>query len=124
MNSFRNKREIENKPTRYFSKKQEQSIADAVGGKRNKNSGATMWDKGDVSTDNWLLEAKTCTKHQKSFSIKEEWFEKQKHESLFMNKQYSAVVFNFGPDCPNYYIIDELTFKELLEYQEKTVEQN
>ena len=78
-----------------------------------------MFQKGDILTDNWLLECKTCTKHQKQFTIKKDWIEKNKHESLFMNKDYSAIVFNFGPDENNYYVIDELTFKELLEYQEK-----
>ena len=78
-----------------------------------------MFQKGDLLTEQWLLECKTCTKPQKSFSLKEEWFEKNKHESLFMSKPYSAVVFNFGPDKPNYYVIDEITFKELLELQAK-----
>lgn len=103
------------KPTRYYSSRQEKSIAKATGGSVTKNSGATMFQKGDITTDNWLLEAKTCTKEQKSFTLKEEWFNKNKQESLFMNKDYSAVVFNFGPGKPNYYVIDELTFQELLE---------
>ena len=116
-NTFRSKKEITDKmPTRFYSSRQESQIAEAVNGKTTKNSGATMWQKGDITTDNWLLEAKTCTKSQKQFTLKEEWFEKNKHESLFMGKQYSAVVFNFGPDKPNYYIIDELTFQEFLNY--------
>ena len=73
MNSFRNKREDEDKkPTRYYSSRQEKSIAKAINGIQTPNSGATMWSKGDISTDNWLLEAKTCTKNKKSFSLKEE----------------------------------------------------
>lgn len=118
-NSFRSKKEIESdKPTRYYSTIQEKSIADAVGGTRTKNSGATMFQPGDVILDNWILEAKTCTKPQKSFTLKEDWFIKNRDESLLANKEYMAVVFNFGPDKPNYYIIDEPTFKELLEYLE------
>lgn len=105
------------KPTRHYSSRQEQSIAKAVNGRTTKNSGATMFQKGDVTTDDWLLEAKTCTSDKKSFSLKEEWFEKNKQEALFMDKNYSAVVFNFGPGKKNYYVIDELTFQELLEYQ-------
>ena len=105
------------KPTRYYSTKQEKAIEKATGGKRTPNSGATMFMPGDVTLDNWLLEAKTCVKEQKSFSVKEDWFIKNKDESLLAGKEYTAVVFSFGPDKPNYYIIDELTFKELLEYQ-------
>lgn len=118
-NVFRLKKEenIDSKPTRYFSSIQENSIAEAVEGKQTKNSGATMWQKGDVMTDKWLLEAKTKMTNSKSFSIKKEWLDKIKDEALFMGKEYEALVFNFGPDKPNYYIINESTFQELLEYQ-------
>ena len=33
-----------------------------------------------------------------------------------MGKKYNALVFNFGPDEDNYYIIDEHLFKELVYY--------
>ena len=39
-------------------------------------------------------------------------------ESIFDGKPYSAVAFNFGPDEPNYYIIDEDLFIELKTYLE------
>ena len=104
------------KPTRFYSKKQENSVAKAVGGSRNLNSGATMFIKGDCVTDKFLLECKTKTTHSDSISIKKEWIEKNRSEALFMGKPYSAVVFNFGPDEENHYIIDEYLFKELLDY--------
>ena len=40
--------------------------------------------------------------------------EKNKQEAMFMNKPYSAVVFNFGPDEENHYIIDEYLFETLI----------
>lgn len=104
------------KPTRFYSKKQEESVAKAVGGTRSKNSGATMFDKSDVSTRKFNLECKTKTSHAESISIKREWFEKNKQEAMFMNKPYSAIVFNFGPDEENHYIIDEFLFVELLRH--------
>jgi len=113
------KREKENdtkEPTRTFSKKQEDSIAKAVGGKRTPNSGATPWVKGDVLTEEWLLEAKTKNTHSESISIKKEWFNKAKTEAVEMGKPYTAIVFSFGPDEENHYIIDEFLFKELQEY--------
>lgn len=114
VSEFRKKREIEpGKPTRFYSKRQEESIAKAINGKRQPNSGATTFMPGDVVNDKWLFEAKTCTKKQDSFSIKKKWIEKNLDESLLANKEYCAVVFNFGPDEPNYYIIDEQTFKIL-----------
>lgn len=112
------------KPTRYYSDKQEKSIAKAVGGRQTANSGATAYSKGDVTEGDrtgWLLEAKTCMKDQKSFTMQEEWFIKNRSESIFMKKDYSAVVFNFGPDKPNYYCIDENTFLEMKEALEEKI---
>ena len=75
-----------------------------------------MFDKSDVSTDKFNLECKTKTTASESISIKKEWFEKNKEEAMFMGKPYSAIVFNFGPDEENHYIIDEYLFLELLEH--------
>ena len=104
---------IRNKPTRFYSNKQEKKVAKAIGGKQVSNSGATAFNKGDVTTDLFLLECKTCVENKKSFSIKKEWLEKNKEEQFAMGKDYSALVFNFGPDSDNYYVIDEKLFKTL-----------
>jgi len=109
-------REGEKTPTRVYSKRQETQIAKATGGSRQPNSGATPWAKGDVKTSQFLLEAKTKTKASESISIKKEWFEKNQAEAIFMGKPYTAIVFNFGPDEPNHYIIDEDLFVRLMEY--------
>lgn len=104
-------------PTRFRSDRQEKQVAKATGGKQTPNSGATMFGgKGDVLTDDFLLECKTKMTHSDSISLKREWFEKNKQEKIFMGKEHSAVVFNFGPDEPNYYVIDEYLFQDLLEY--------
>ena len=103
-------------PTRYYSKKQEDSIAKKFGGERVKNSGATRFAKGDVHLDKWLLEAKTKTTPSKSMSIQKEWLTKNVSEALFMGKPYTALAFNFGPNEPNYYIIDEELFETLVSY--------
>lgn len=111
-----------NRPTRFYSNKQEKKVAKAVGGKQVSNSGATKFSKGDVVTDNWLIECKTCTKEKRSFTIKEDWLIKNKEEAFDMGKSYNALVFNFGPDTQNYYIIDEYTFKELISKEEESNE--
>mgnify|MGYP006932850065 CR=1 FL=1 len=114
------------KPTRHFSDKQEKAVVAAVGGRQTKNSGATLFDKGDVimsGKNGFLLECKTKTSPSESISIKKEWFEKNKQEAMFMNKPYSAIVFNFGPDEENHYIIDEYLFIELLNHL-NTLEEN
>ena len=104
------------KPTRYYSDKQEKIIAKNLNGRQVANSGATMFAKGDVVVGNdWLIEAKTKTTQTNSFSIKKEWLEKNLNESIFMHKKYNALAFNYGPNTPNYYIIDESLMKRLVE---------
>lgn len=105
--------------TRYYSDRQEKSVAKALGGKQTKNSGAGALQKSDVLTDLFTVECKTKTTNSDSISIKRAWFDKQMRESIQMGKRHSTIVFNFGPDAPyneNHYIIDEYLFLELLEY--------
>ena len=113
-------------PTRYYSKKQEKAVSKAVGGKVQKNSGATDFAKGDVVTsgkNSFLLECKTKTSPSSSISIRKEWFDKNKQECLLTGTPHQAVVFNFGPGEENHYIIDEYLFLELVEHL-NTLEEN
>ena len=114
LNTVHREKDGKKEPTRYYSKKQEDAIAKKLGGARVKNSGATAWAKGDVNLDKWLLEAKTKMTPSASISIQKEWLEKNNKEALFMGKPFSALAFNFGPDEPNYYIIDEALFETLI----------
>ena len=106
------------RPTRFYSNKQEKHIAKVTGGKQTANSGATAFSKGDVRTDDFLIEAKTCTTEKKSFTIKREWLDKNEEERFAMGKDYSALAFNFGDD-ENYYVISEKLFVILLELLKK-----
>ena len=96
--------------TRKFSKRQEQTLAQMLNAKRQANSGATAFAKGDVKTNNILLECKTCIRDKKSFAIKKEWLEKNKEEAFAMGRDYGVLAFNFGPGQKNYYILDEQAF--------------
>lgn len=105
--------------TRYFSNKQEKKVAKTIGGKQTANSGATPFQKGDVTTDDWLIECKTKTTPSESMSIKREWLEKNEEEAFAMGKQHSALCFSFG-DLQNdkqYYIITEREFKRFLQLE-------
>ena len=104
-----------NRPTRFYSKRQEKSVAKAVSGKQTANSGATPFYKGDVTTDLFLFECKTKTSDSKSMTLHKEWITKNAEEAFAMNKPYSAVVIDFG-DGENYYLINEKLFKRLNEY--------
>ena len=101
------------KPTRFYSNKQEKSVAEAVSGKQVSNSGATAFNKGDVISDLFLIECKTKTSPSKSMTVQKDWIVKNEEEAFAMGRLYSAVAIDFG-DSENYYIIDEKLFKYLI----------
>lgn len=106
-----------NRPTRYYSKRQERKVAKYVGGKRQPNSGATPFYKGDVVTDQFLIECKTKTKDSSSITLKEDWFLKNEEEAFAMGGKYPALCFDFGPSAnKRYYVISEPLFQMLQEY--------
>ena len=103
------------KSTRYFSTKQERQIAKSLKGRCQSNSGATMFNKGDLVLDDWLIECKTAMTEKQSFPIKKEWITKLEEEAYAMNKNYYTLAFNFGGlnNNDNFYVINEKTFKEI-----------
>ena len=104
------------KSTRDASSKQEKAIAKSLNARRTSNSGATKFDKGDLYVgQEWLIEAKTCMKNKKSFSIKQEWLQKMKEEQFATNKMYSALCFDFGDNRNRYYIVEEQVFKNVIQ---------
>lgn len=106
------------KPTRAFSNKQEDRVAKAMNGRRQSNSGATPFAKGDVLTENWLLECKTKTKETKTVTIRKEDLDKNKREASLMRKAYNGLAFDFG-DGVDYYIISEADMQRLVELDDK-----
>ena len=103
--------------TRFYSKIQEKNVAKVLGGKTTPNSGATPYIKGDVMSSDWLLECKTCMTNKQSFSIKKDWLKGVREDAIAQGKMNYALVFNFGPNQENYYIITENKFKEILEIE-------
>ena len=116
LNTIQREKDGKKQATRFYSKKQENAVAKKFDGNRTLNSGATMWQKGDVTLDKFLIECKTKTSDSESMSIKKEWLEKNEKEALFMGKPYSALAFNFGLNQKNYYIINEELMSYLIEY--------
>jgi len=101
--------------TRDYSYAQEKRIAKITGGKVTPNSGGTQFGGGDVLTDNFLIEAKTTTKEQKSFTIQKEWIDKAKEQAYEQNKPYSTLAIAFDPGGPDFYLVDQRLFNLLLE---------
>lgn len=107
--------------TRYYSDAHEKSVCKALRAYQTPNSGACKFKKGDVINHNadLLIECKTCMKEKESFSVKREWFEKNKNEAFSMRITNQAVCFNYGPDTPNYYVINERLMKYLVDKLEE-----
>lgn len=108
--------------TRKYSKAQESRVAKNLKGKRQSNSGATPFFKGDVVTGQFCIECKTAMKEKQSMSIRRDWIDKIKEEAFAIGKPYWAVAFNFGGlgNQENYYVIDEKLFLRLINYLEET----
>jgi len=62
------------------SKRQEDRVARKMGGRTQKGSGSVMFHKGDVKTQELLLECKRTDKA--SMSVKKEWLEKIAKEAV------------------------------------------
>ena len=112
---------INKESTRYYSDMQEKSVCKALGGVQQSNSGAGLFKKGDVVVKeaSLLVECKTCMTDKESFSIRRDWIEKNKKEAFDVRLDNSCIAFNFGPGCPNYYVIDEKLMKKLVEFIEE-----
>lgn len=106
------------RPARFYSNQQEKAVAKAINGKQTANSGATLWSKGDVTSDIILVECKTHTQFREQFTIKHDWIDKNREEAFQMGKRHSALAIDFG-DNENHYLINEQDFLALLEYLRK-----
>jgi hypothetical protein len=107
--------------TRYYSDIQEKSVCKLLGSQQTSNSGAGHFRKGDCVHRNasLLIECKTVVTDKESVSIKKEWFKKNKEEAFTQRLSNGTVAFNFGPNQPNYFIIDEKMMKFLVEKLEE-----
>lgn len=107
--------------TREESHEQEKAIAKRIGSKLQSNSGATKFNKGDIVSSRFLVEAKTSMTIKDTFTVKKQWLEKLQEEQFAMNKDFSALVFDFGNHNwkETYYIINEKTFKLLKDLLEE-----
>ena len=105
--------------TRDYSDKQEKHIAKVTGGKVQKNSGGTKFGGGDVHTNKFLIEAKTPTKEQTSFTIKKEWIIKMREQAYEQGKEESVLAFRFDPNIDtDLYVLSQRQFLEYLKYKE------
>ena len=107
--------------TRYFSDLQEKSVCKCIDAIQQPSSGSGHFRKGDVIQvkASILVECKTCINNKDSFSIKKEWLLKNKEEAFTQRMLNHCIAFNFGPNQPNYFVIDEKLMKLLIEKLEE-----
>ena len=106
---------------RDYSDMQEKHIAKVTGGKVQSNSGGTKFGGGDVHTNKFLIEAKTPTKEQTSFTIKKEWIIKMREQAYEQGKECGVLAFRFSPDDKtDMYVLNERQFLEYLRYKEES----
>ena len=111
---------MENKPTRHYSKLQEEKVANYLGGILTPNSGAKH-KKGDILLDDTIGECKTRTKQSISHTIKKEWVLDLIKECIEMGKQHWAIVFDFGTQKLNeqFVVIPIDDYREYLSLKEE-----
>ena len=97
------------------SQEQEQFIAKFLEGRKQSRSGATPFQKGDIKTNNFLIEAKIKNKISKSISIQKSWIDTLNKDRFAMNKEYSALAISFGDPSENYFIVNQDLFLEIME---------
>lgn len=113
---------INKEATRYASSVQEKRISDKFDGQISSNSGANLFNKGDVIVEDasLLIECKTRLEFKKSFSIKKEWLDKNKEEAFRCRLDNHCIAFNFDyKDKNDYYIIDDKMMQFLVKSLKK-----
>ena len=103
-------KDVSAKQERYISKRFED-----IGGRTVPASGGGKFDSGDVRINkDFLIECKTVTKNQSSFSIKREWMDKIREQAFEEGIENSCLAFRFGPSDKDYVVITLDLFETLL----------
>ena len=104
---------MENKPTRHYSRLQEEKVANYLGGILTPNSGAKH-KKGDILLTDTIIECKTRTKQSISHTVKKEWILDLIKECIEMGKNHWALIFDFGTQN----LIDQCVIIPIDDYKE------
>ena len=94
---------------------QEKHVAKVLNGQVQIASGGLSHNAGDVIKNNWFFECKTVTSEKNSYSIKKSVINKAREQCFEQMKDYWSLVFRFAPNDKDYYVVDEDTFKYMME---------
>lgn len=99
--------------TKRVSLNQEERVARLFLGKRTPQSGGGKWKKGDVLSEDFLVECKTSVTPRTSYSVNRKILDKANEERREMNKPFYALAFTFGTE-EDFFVVDTKTMKYLL----------
>ncbi|AVM70531.1 hypothetical protein C3V36_11030 [Lachnospiraceae bacterium oral taxon 500] len=88
-----------------------------MGGKQIIGSGSTPFLKGDVVAGKLFIEAKTKMTPSKQITIKKDWIDKAREQSLATRKEDYAIAVSFG-DAKEYYLIEDSLMEDLFKSRE------
>ena len=95
------------KPTKYYSIKQEKYIAGVLGWQTVSGSGARDCHPGDVESDEFSGECKTHTSEKTSISIKQSWWDKIRSEASYRHR--TPVLFVDNGNIKNTWVVTYYT---------------
>ena len=75
-------------------------------------SGSTPFLKGDVVTQDFLIECKTKMQESTQITVKKEWVDKAREQAYEMRKPYFLLALSFG-DTSDYYFMEPMLFEEM-----------
>lgn len=101
-----------NKPTKYYSEKQERYVANKLGWEQVVASGARDFHPGDVKSDDWIGECKTRTKIIDKIEIKRLWWDKLVSEANSVRK--SPALFVDNGDIHNLWVVSYSTYEDTI----------
>jgi hypothetical protein len=110
--------------TRDLSRFHENSVARIFNGNRQPNSGATDFLKGDVVSQDWIVECKATMTPKDSISVPRVWMEKLEQERKQSLKLYKAVAVSYDCGKTSYFILDERAMKVMLMAYENYIKVN
>lgn len=100
--------------TKKVSIAQEERVARLFNGKRTPQSGGGKWIKGDVVSNDFIVECKTSLTPSNSYSVKKSILDKINEERREMGKSFYALAFTFGDD-KDFFVIDKRTMEFFLQ---------
>lgn len=99
--------------TKKQSLKQEERVAKLFKGQRTPQSGGGKWKKGDVLSEDFLVECKTTITEKPSYSVSKKILDKANEERIEMGKPFYALAFTFGTD-EDFFVLDKRAMAYLL----------